>query len=71
LGGATDGEFRTNYESLIQTTLARDMAREPHWTESIAVGSRTFVDSIAQTVSCRQELEYLPIGESAWVLREQ
>lgn len=33
-------------------------------------GSRTFVDTIAQTVSCRQELEYSPFGESAWLLRE-
>ena len=67
------------------------MAREPHWTESIAVGSRKFVESVGQAISAesiavgsrkfvesvgqaisdRQALEYSPIGENAWVLREE
>ena len=38
------------------------MARQPQWTESIAVGSRPFVETIAQTVSHRQHLECLPAG---------
>jgi putative transposase len=70
LGGIMLEEFRIHYENLIQQRLAADMVREPHWTEAIAVGSRAFVDSIAQTVKHRQQLEYSPWGESGWVLRE-
>ena len=71
LGGVSLEEFRANYEALIQARLAKDaMAREPHWTESIAVGSRAFVESIAQTVTHRQRLDYSTVGESGWVLRE-
>jgi len=69
-GGADASGFRIHYEHLIQERLARDLAREPQWTESIAVGSRRFVDEIAQTISCRQQLERLPGEGSAWVLRE-
>ena len=70
LGGITLAEFRIHYEHLIQRTLAAEMVREPHWTQPISVGSRAFVDGIAQTVKHLQELEYSPLGESGWVLRE-
>ncbi len=46
------------------------MARAPQWTESIAVGSQAFVEAIGQTVRCRQRLDYAPIGEDVWVLRD-
>ena len=42
----------------------------PQWTESIAVGSQAFVEAIGQTVRGRQRLDYAPIGENAWVLRD-
>jgi putative transposase len=72
LGGASLAEFRANYQHLITTTIAEDaMARQPQWTESIAVGSRPFVEAIAQTVSHRQHLECLPVGQSAWLLRDE
>ena len=71
LGAVSLQEFRANYEALIQARLAKDsMAREPHWTESIAVGSRAFVESIAKGLTHRQQLDYAPVGESVWVLRE-
>ena len=71
LGGVSWDEFRTNYEALIQGRLDKDaMRREPHWTESIAVGSRAFVEAIGETVTHRQHLDYSPVGESVWVLRE-
>jgi len=71
LGGATLGEFRANYDALIVSRLAKDsMAREPQWTESIAVGSQAFVEAIGQTVRCRQRLESSPIGDNVWVLRD-
>ena len=56
--------------SLIEDRLTQDMAREPQWTESIAAGSRPFVDEIARRICSRQQLESTPFGESAWVLRE-
>jgi hypothetical protein len=71
LGGVSLEPFRTPYEALIQTRLAKDlMAREPQWTESIAVGSRAFVEAIAKSVTYRQRLTYSTVGESAWALRE-
>jgi putative transposase len=40
LGGATPEQCRANYQALIRTRLAQDvMARQPQWTESIAVGA--------------------------------
>jgi REP element-mobilizing transposase RayT len=64
-------EFRANYQALINTRLTKDaMAREPQWTESIAVGSRAFVEAIAPTITHRQRLNYSIVGESAWALRE-
>jgi putative transposase len=72
LGGATLAEFRANYEAMIDARLAKDvMAREPQWTESIAVGSRAFVEAIGQTVRHRQQFTYVPVGENAWALREE
>jgi putative transposase len=72
LGGPSLAEFRANYDALIQDALAKDaMARQPQWTESIAVGSRSFVEAMAQTVSHRQHLDFSPVGENAWVLREE
>ena len=47
------------------------MARQPQWTESIAVGSRPFVETIAETVLHRQHLECLPVGQSAGLLRDE
>jgi hypothetical protein len=47
------------------------MARQPQRTESIAVGSRPFVEAIAQTVSHRQHLACLPVGQTAWLLRDE
>jgi putative transposase len=71
LCGAANAEaFRSQYERLIEDRLARDMVREPEWTESIAVGSRAFVEEIAPTILSRQQLERVPCGADAWVLRE-
>ena len=71
LGGATVEEFRANYQPLIETRLAKDsMARQPEWTESIAVGSQAFVEAMGQRVIHRQQLRYGSVGENTWVLRE-
>jgi hypothetical protein len=47
------------------------LAREPQWTEAIAVGSRVFVEAIGQTIGHRQQLTYATVGENAWALREE
>jgi putative transposase len=71
-GGASLEEFRTNYQALIEARISKDeMAREPQWTEAIAVGSRAFVEAIGQTIGHRQQLTYAPVGEDAWALREE
>jgi hypothetical protein len=51
---AQAAEFRTQYEALIQNTLAKDATtRQRPWTESITVSSRDFVDAMDQTKSKR------------------
>ena len=71
LGETTLEGFRLQYDALITSRLAKDTtARKPQWTESIAVGSQAFVEAIGQTVRRRQRLDYAPIGENAWVLRD-
>lgn len=55
-GGASLEEFRANYQAMIDARLAKDeMAREPQWTECIAVGSRAYVEAIGQTIRHRQQ----------------
>ena len=72
VGGASLADFRAHYHHMIDEALAKDaMARQPQWTESIAVGSRAFVDAIAQSVSHRQHLELATVGDNSWVLREE
>jgi putative transposase len=69
-GGASLSEFRDYYEAAIQETIAKDIhRREPQWTESIAVGSESFVREVAQRIQRRQQLEIRPSGEH-WLLRE-
>ena len=47
------------------------MAREPQWTESIAVGSRAYVEAIGQMISHCQQLTCALLGEDARSLREE
>lgn len=71
VGAVSVSQFRDNYEALISRALAgENIVREARWTEGIAVGSRLFVEGIAQRATGRQELEREEVGENAWVLRE-
>jgi hypothetical protein len=45
--------------------------REPHWTESIEVGSRDFVQQIAALAKDRKWLEIGEWAAAAWYVREQ
>jgi len=47
-GGCEFASFRTNYGSAVAEAIGRrDLRREPQWTESIAVGSESFVKAVA------------------------
>lgn len=64
-------DFRLHYRRRIQERLERDaMAREPWWTESVAVGEEAFVRSVEQQVGWRQSYEREDLGAGAWSLRE-
>ena len=63
-------EFRKNLEASLQERIAKDqMKREAKWTESIAVGSESFVAGLEGRVGNRQRMEVVEEGET-WVLRE-
>lgn len=66
-------EFREHYEAAIEARLAQHLCRrEPQWTESIAVGSASFVQEVSTHQSHRQKLEFRavdPAGDT-WLLRE-
>lgn len=70
LGGASLEDLRKNLEVTIEQRLARDeCAREPRWTESIAVGSADFVGRIESRIASRQRMDRSEEG-GAWVLRD-
>jgi putative transposase len=63
-------EFRKHLEASLQERIARgQMKREAKWTESIAVGSQSFVERMDDSVRNRQQVEVIA-EDGAWVLRE-
>ena len=71
LGAPSLDEFRVHYEHQVRDTIARrEMARQPHWTGSIAVGAKDFVDRVAEAPAFRRELTVEEVSGGAWVLRE-
>jgi putative transposase len=74
-GAGSIEAFRDSYGAAVADTARGDLAREPRWTESVAVGRREFVDRIRSSVD-RRETEIEAYGEGApgtagWVLRER
>ena len=70
-GNGSQESFRTNYRHVIGEPVEREqLARESCWTESIAVGSETFVRLIEQDVGNRVELTVEEAGLSQWIVRE-
>ena len=52
--------------------MAREeVRREACWTESLAVGSRGFVERIQPLIQSRRETEMVPAANNAWELREE
>jgi hypothetical protein len=67
-------DFRILYLAGLRDTMDReDLAREPVWTESLAVGDRVFVEQAAQNRLDRTRFEYAPVSEDGqvWSVRER
>ena len=65
--------FRDNYLAVVeQRLLAGAQVREPQWSESLALGSRSFVDRVEATLKNRNQTEVLepPTEGSPWILKE-
>ena len=73
LAGVNDlGTFTAWYENQLNQTLkTASRHREPHWTESIAVGSEAFVRRIAALSKERRKLEIMSLENAgAWYVRD-
>ena len=62
--------LRKNLEASLQAAMAKEaLKREAHWTESLAVGSRGYVERIQPLILSRRDTDL--IQESCgWVLKE-
>ena len=69
-GDCTAQQFAANYRATIEDDLTGSLVREPMWTESIAVGSESFVKGIAEETHNRMELEVQSTHTDAWTIRE-
>ncbi len=64
-------ELATNYAAFVAEALAGEsLKREAQWTESIAVGSREFVEEVAGQIEGRVSLDIDECGEESWTVRE-
>ncbi len=69
--GMSHHEFAGLYELAIAEALERRrLQRNPIWTESIAVGSKAFISTIAQRLLNRRRLEETEVDGGAWIVRE-
>jgi putative transposase len=69
--GIEIGQLADTHRSWVEAAL-RDGAwqREAHWTESVAVGSRGFVERVQGELGTRGRYRTLEEGTDMWVLRE-
>ncbi len=72
LSGCSDAEgLGDNYSAMIEEAIAGErLGREAQWTESIAVGSREFVEEVAEKTKSRYRLDLADVGEDTWTVRE-
>ena len=54
-----------------QASTAERSARDAKWTDSIAVGSRGFVEEIGRGVEARMKVEVRPDPAVGWIVRER
>ena len=71
LGAVCLKDVRVNLEALIHEAITQQaLNREPCWTESLAVGSQTFVEGIQPMIMTRQETETVEEESGLWRLKE-
>ena len=72
LTGRSDAdELAANYAAFVEEAVAGErLGREAQWTESIAVGSREFVEEVAGKIEGRVKLDIDECGEESWTVRD-
>lgn len=66
------GAFVTNYQVVIQEAIAaNDLTRDAIWTETIAVGSKAFVQQLAPHIRNREEVVPTAIDRESNTMRAQ
>ena len=71
--GSAEESVGVNYQEGIEETLSlQNAAREPLWTESLAVGRRHFVEETGRNIRNRMRVTVETTGDrnSIWVARE-
>lgn len=64
-------EFRNIYKNSINESISRgELGRDKIWTENIAVGSRKFVDEVAEKTRNRVKLILEEESPNQWTVRE-
>lgn len=65
-------EFQASYETWVEEGIASKevLCRDDRWTESIAVGSKRFVDRFEDAFDHRIELKYERRQDNTWTVRE-
>jgi putative transposase len=70
-GAASIADFRTRYIATIDGHIeSRRLSREARWTESIAVGSESFVRAVESETGHRVRLSVEHVEADAWTIRE-
>lgn len=71
LGTTSLEEIRRNLEVSLAERIAKDqLKREPRWTESLAVGSISFLEEVEPEITSRRRTEMVNTTDDIWVLRE-
>ncbi len=75
LGGVDEVSFRATYDQGIAEIVQKGgLVREPAWSECLAVGSESFVESVQRHYTHRREFTVKPksdrSGNEMWTLRE-
>jgi hypothetical protein len=70
--GCTDLiELQINHKRWVQASLdANDMSRQAHWTESIATGSKSFVESVKRSLGINARGKSITGDAEQYQLRE-
>jgi len=71
LGPGLRDEFEPEYRAAIDAAITRgNLAREPWWTESIAVGDADFIERVKTQTLYRRQLKTSQVGPNLWAVHE-